>query len=148
MNKLKIGMAKNTIRLTESELKRVIAESVKSVIKEIKDGDFMELEKRRGARSWAGDSKFHDHNEKRIKELEGEQTPANRMSQEDMQVLKRYEGKYNTMHALISDLSKKSITLKQAVLVLMHDGMARTTQEAVGMLKQAFENRKNSKSKF
>lgn len=34
MNKLKIEMAKNTIRLTESELKKIISESVKKVLKE------------------------------------------------------------------------------------------------------------------
>lgn len=41
-NKLKIDMAKNTIRLTESELKRIITESVKRILKENENGDMLE----------------------------------------------------------------------------------------------------------
>jgi hypothetical protein len=70
-------MAKNTIRLTESELKKVISESVERVLNEGPNfwngnglGYGMELHNRKQARSFPMRSKDHDANNARIAELE------------------------------------------------------------------------------
>ena len=141
---------KNTIKLTESELKKIISESVKKVLKEQSwdDGDYdMELYRRKQMRSWAGDQDFHDNNEKRIKELEPNKRPyhiINNISPEDAKVIERYKGSYNTIHALLSELASKKITLGQAILVLMDQELANNVQDAKSVLRQALENRKKS----
>jgi hypothetical protein len=68
---------KNTIRLTESYLKKVIAESVKNILKESPNfwngngmGYGMELHNRKQARSFPMRQEDHDANDARIAELE------------------------------------------------------------------------------
>jgi hypothetical protein len=65
---------KNTIRLTESDLKRVISESVKKVLSEgfwDGNGDYsMELFNRKKAQSFPMRGQDHEENDARIAELE------------------------------------------------------------------------------
>lgn len=63
-----------SVKLTESQIKAIIKESVKRALTEAKSeqwyDDEDELNDRKRRRSWAGNNKFHDNNEKRIKDLE------------------------------------------------------------------------------